>query len=164
MPILAANSLEIISRSPEQTRRIGMRMGALLQPGDLVCLIGDLGAGKTTLMQGIGAGWGSLDQVTSPTFVIINVYRRPDHQQLVHLDAYRLSGAHEAADLDIEALLGEGPIVVEWAERILGALPPEHLNVRLTYVDEYQRDMLIDACGTRHQAILAALRKSAYGG
>ena len=82
MPILSPHSLEIISRSPEQTRRVGMRLGAMLQVGDVVGLCGELGSGKTTLVQGIGAGWGSLDAVTSPTFVLVNVYRRTDGQNL----------------------------------------------------------------------------------
>ncbi len=69
MPILDPQSTEFISRSPEQTRRVGMRLGAYLKQGDLVCLAGDLGSGKTTFVQGIASGWGSLDAVTSPTFV-----------------------------------------------------------------------------------------------
>ena len=91
-PILDRHSLEIISRSAEQTRRVGMRLGALLKPGDVICLVGDLGSGKTTLVQGLAAGWGSLDPVSSPTFVIVNLYRRMDQSQLFHLDAYRLNG------------------------------------------------------------------------
>src|SRR5512139_2671207 len=98
MPVLDRQSLEFISRSAEQTRRAGMRLGALLRTGDLVCLVGDLGTGKTTLMQGVSAGWGSLDAASSPTFVLVNVYRRPDGKRLYHLDAYRLSGAGEAED------------------------------------------------------------------
>ncbi len=164
MPILAANSMEIISRSAEQTRRVGMRLGALLQPGDLVCLVGDLGSGKTTLVQGIGAGWGSLDQVSSPTFVIVNVYRRPGEQQMYHLDAYRLSGAEEARDLDLEPLMEAGPMVVEWSDRIAQALPGECLRVNLTYVDEDQRDMLVEAFGSRSLALLAGFRKAVFGG
>jgi tRNA threonylcarbamoyladenosine biosynthesis protein TsaE len=76
MPILDSHSLEIISRSAEQTRRVGMRLGALLKPGDLVGLVGDLGSGKTTLVQGIAAGWGTFDQVSSPSMstVIQMVY------------------------------------------------------------------------------------------
>src|SRR5690606_20946296 len=87
MPILMSQSMEFISRSAEQTRRAGMRLGGLLQPGDVIGLVGDLGSGKTTLVQGIAAGWGSLDQVSSPTFVLVNVYRRPDQGKLYHLDA-----------------------------------------------------------------------------
>ena len=76
MPILARDAFEFFSRSAEQTQRLGMRLGSLVKPGDLICLSGDLGAGKTTLVQGIARGWGSVDQVTSPTFVLVNVYRR----------------------------------------------------------------------------------------
>lgn len=164
MPIFAVHSLEVISRSAEQTRRVGMRLGALLETGDLVCLVGELGSGKTTLMQGIGAGWGSLDQVSSPTFVIINVYRRPGDQRMYHLDAYRLSGAEEAIDLDLDALLESGPMVVEWADRIEQALPEACLRIRMKYVDEDQRDMMIEAIGTHSQTLLARLRKAVYGG
>ena len=78
MPILDESTLEFFSRSPDQTRRIGTRMGLLLQAGDVLCLQGDLGAGKTTLVQGIAQGWGSADPVTSPTFVLVNIYRHPD--------------------------------------------------------------------------------------
>jgi tRNA threonylcarbamoyladenosine biosynthesis protein TsaE len=129
MPILDHHSLEIISRSAEQTRRVGMRLGTLLQPGDLIGLVGDLGSGKTTLAQGIAAGWGSLDPVCSPTFVLVNVYRRPDGLQLYHLDAYRLSGPAEAIDLDLDSMLERGPMLVEWAERVQEALPSDGLWV-----------------------------------
>src|SRR5512140_2132201 len=93
MPILDVHALEFFSRSPDQTRRMGMRLGALLEPGDLICLSGDLGAGKTTLVQGIARGWGSLDSVTSPTFILVNAYRRPDGQVMHHVDAYRMASA-----------------------------------------------------------------------
>jgi tRNA threonylcarbamoyladenosine biosynthesis protein TsaE len=163
MPILPANSLEIISRSPEQTRRAGLRLGSLLHTGDLLCLMGDLGAGKTTLVQGIAAGWGSSDPVSSPTFVLANVYRKPDHTRLHHLDAYRLSGPAEAEDLDLDAMLSAGPLVVEWADRILPALPPEFLRIQLTYVNDTQRDLILLAKGTRSEQLLAAFRKILYG-
>jgi tRNA threonylcarbamoyladenosine biosynthesis protein TsaE len=164
MPILDHHSLEIISRSSEQTRRVGMRLGTLLQSGDLVGLVGDLGSGKTTLVQGIAAGWGSLDPVTSPTFVLVNVYRRPDGLRLYHLDAYRLSGVDEAIDLDLEAMLDQGPMLVEWAERVQDALPGEGLWVHLNYVDETQRDMIYRARGAHYEALLARFRKLVYGG
>ncbi len=164
MPILSPHSLEIISRSPEQTRRVGMRLGGLLQPGDVVCLAGDLGSGKTTLMQGIASGWGSLDQVTSPTFVLVNMYRRPGRQQLFHLDAYRLSGALEAMELDINSMLENGPLIVEWADRIRSALPAENLWAALNWVDESQRDILFSGRGNRFQFLIDILRKHMYGG
>lgn len=164
MPILDSHSLEIISRSAEQTRRVGMRLGTLLGSNDLIGLVGDLGAGKTTLVQGIAAGWGSLDPVSSPTFVLVNVYRRPDGMRLYHLDAYRLSGAAEAIDMDLDALLDQGPMLVEWAERVKGALPAEGLWIYMTYVDDIQRDMIITAHGPRYESMLARFRKLVYGG
>lgn len=163
MPILDPHSTEFISRSPEQTRRAGMRLGAMLRPGDTICLVGDLGSGKTTLVQGIAIGWGSLDQVTSPTFVLVNMYRRPDGMHLYHLDAYRLRDAQDAIDLDIDNLLEGGPLVVEWAERILSALPSDYLNIRLRYIDEHQRDLLISAHGKRYEDLLAAFRRTVFG-
>lgn len=162
-PILPPNAIEIISRSAEQTRRIGMRLGALLQDGDLVCLVGDLGAGKTTMMQGLAAGWGSLDPVSSPTFVLVNIYRRPDAVRLHHLDAYRLSGPTEAMDLDLDEMLARGPMVIEWADRIEAALPDERFWVHMQWVDETQRHYLFSAHGTHYQALLQAFRKQIFG-
>ena len=123
MPTFLANSFDFVSRAPEQTRRLGIRLGALLRPGDVLALIGDLGAGKTTFVQGIAQGWGSTDAVSSPTFVLVNVYRRPDGDLLHHMDAYRMQSALEAEDLDIEEMLATGALIVEWAERIQSALP-----------------------------------------
>jgi tRNA threonylcarbamoyladenosine biosynthesis protein TsaE len=155
--------MEFISRGPDQTRRMGMRLGSLLQKGDVICLIGDLGTGKTTLVQGVSAGWGSFDSASSPTFVLINVYRRPDGARLYHLDAYRLSGAIEAEQLDIDVLVENGPLVVEWADRIQAALPRDRLWVTLSWVDEGQRDLLLTARGERHSALLSDLRSRIYG-
>lgn len=180
MPILDSRSMEFISRSAEQTRRAGMRLGALLQPGDLICLVGDLGAGKTTLMQGIAAGWGSLDPVSSPTFVLVNVYRRSatrqytagqrplssqpaPGQRLFHLDAYRLSGPAEAEDLDLDLMLAAGPMVIEWADRVRPALPDDYLWVTLHWVDDEQRDLLISAHGRRYQELLVDFRRQVFG-
>ncbi|RME06956.1 MAG: tRNA (adenosine(37)-N6)-threonylcarbamoyltransferase complex ATPase subunit type 1 TsaE [Anaerolineae bacterium] len=162
-PILDANSCELLSLSPEQTRRVGMRLGAMLQSGDLLALNGDLGAGKTTLVQGIAAGWGSPDAVSSPTFVLVNVYRRPDGGRLHHLDAYRLSGAEEAWDLDLDTMLMDGPLVVEWAERIAAALPAERLSVHLSWLDETRRRLLVSAHGERYRRLLGQFRQQVFG-
>ncbi len=164
MPILDSHSLEIISRSAEQTRRVGMRLGALLQPGDLVALVGDLGSGKTTLVQGIAAGWGSLDPVSSPTFVIVNVYRHSNGLRLFHLDAYRLNGSTEALDLDLDLMLDQGPMIVEWAERVQSALPEHGLWVQMSYIDEVQRDLMFSGRGQYYEALLSRFRKLVYGG
>ena len=163
MPILKQPSVEFISRSPEQTRRAGIRLGSLLQPGDIIGLEGDLGAGKTTLMQGIASGWGSLDRVSSPTFVLVNVYRRPDQQRLYHLDAYRLSSGFEAEDLDLDSMLESGPLVIEWADRVQQVLPQERLWLAINWVDENQRDFLITASGSRFLTLLAEFRRHIFG-
>lgn len=164
MPILDPHSLEIISRSTDQTRRVGMRLGAMLKSGDLVALVGDLGSGKTTLVQGIAAGWGSLDSVSSPTFVIVNVYRHSDGMCLFHMDAYRLDGPADAIDLDLDNMLDQGPLIVEWAERVQSALPDQGLWVHLNYIDEVQRDLIFSARGHYYEELLSRFRKLVYGG
>lgn len=163
MPILDSNTLEFFSRSPEQTRRVGMRLGGLLQAGDVICLQGELGAGKTTLVQGLAQGWGSLDVVSSPTFVLVNVYRRPDTVPLFHLDAYRLVSTPEAEELDIDNLLAQGPLVVEWPERVKPVLPDERLWVKLEYMAEEHREMRFTTRGEHYERMLAALRQAVYG-
>jgi tRNA threonylcarbamoyladenosine biosynthesis protein TsaE len=142
-----------------------MRVGALLQAGDLIGLSGDLGSGKTTFVQGISAGWGSLDPVTSPTFVLVNVYRRNEDgaRRLYHLDAYRLGSAAEAEELDLDAMLEDGPLVVEWADQIQAALPSEFLSISLSWIAEGQRDLLFAAHGRRYQDMLAFLRRQLFG-
>ncbi|MCP4139624.1 MAG: tRNA (adenosine(37)-N6)-threonylcarbamoyltransferase complex ATPase subunit type 1 TsaE [Chloroflexi bacterium] len=158
------NTLEFISRSPEQSRRIGMRLGAILKPGDILCLQGDLGAGKTTLVQGLAQGWGSLDSVSSPTFIIVNIYRRADESQLFHLDTYRLESAPEAEMLDLDEMIMAGPLVIEWPERIESILPLERLWVNLDYIDEEQRSLQFKAQGARYENIMKELKKTAFGG
>lgn len=135
-----------------------------MHTGDVIGLVGDLGSGKTTLMQGVASGWGSLDPVSSPTFVLVNIYRHPEGGRLFHLDSYRLSGPAEAEDLDVTAMLDAGPLVVEWAERIWEVLPTHHLQVAMTYIDENYRDLIISAHGLRYERLLADIRKQIYGG
>jgi tRNA threonylcarbamoyladenosine biosynthesis protein TsaE len=162
MPILTANNLEIFSRSPAQTRRVGMRLGELLSDGDTICLVGDLGAGKTAFVQGLAAGWGSPDPATSPTFVLINSYRHPNGSRLHHLDAYRLSGPQDAVDLDLDLLHQSGPVVIEWADQIKAALPRDNMWIELRWVADEHRGMVFNANGKRYQDLVARLRKQIY--
>ncbi len=145
--------LEITTHSADETRILGRTLGRLLATGDLLALEGDLGSGKTTLVQGIAAGWGSPDRVTSPTFVLINVYRRPEGR-LYHMDAYRLGGPAEAADLDLDACLESGPLVVEWAERIRDALPDHFLQVRLAWQEADHRLLQLVPHGGHYRLLL----------
>lgn len=115
-------------------RSLGRRLGRILAAGDLVVLTGDLGAGKTTFTQGIGAEMDVLGHVTSPTFVIARVHPplgegRP---ALVHVDAYRLESLAEVDDLDLDASLAESVTIVEWGEGLVEGLAPDRLEVRLT--------------------------------
>ena len=92
MPILDPHTLDFLSHGAGQTQRYGVRLGELLEPGDLVCLSGGLGAGKTCLSNGIGRGFGIAEPLTSPTFTLMNEYRRPgDGRTIVHVDCYRLA-------------------------------------------------------------------------
>ena len=163
MPILDEHSLDFVSKSPEQTRRIGMRLGALLKAGDLICLQGDLGAGKTTLVQGMAQGWGALDSVSSPTFVLVNVYRRADETQFFHMDAYRIDSAPEGEELDLDTMLDAGPLLIEWADRLEKILPRERLWVALEHVSEEHRQMRFEAHGKRYDALVSELRQSMFG-
>ena len=163
MPILDSHTVDFFSRSPEQTRRIGMRVGGALQTGDVLCLQGDLGAGKTTFVQGLAQGWGSVDSVSSPTFILVNVYRRADQSQLFHMDAYRLDSTPEAAELDLDSMLAEGALVIEWPERMAGLIPTERLWVKFEHVDDEEREMKFKASGTRYDELLNLVRH-AFGG
>jgi tRNA threonylcarbamoyladenosine biosynthesis protein TsaE len=163
MPILDEHTFEFFSRSPEQTRRLGMRLGALLRPGDLVCLQGDLGAGKTTLVQGMAQGWGAMDAASSPTFVLVNVYRRADAGQFFHFDAYRIETHAEAEELDLDMLLAQGPLVVEWPERVEPVLPSGRLWAWLEYESEEHRLMRFRAQEAHYETLLDHLRQDFYG-
>ncbi len=156
--------MDFLSRSPEQTRRIGMRLGAVLQAGDLICLQGDLGAGKTTFVQGIAQGWGSLDSVSSPTFILVNIYRRNDQAQLFHMDAYRLDSTPEAEELDLDSTLAEGALIVEWPERMAGLIPAERLWVNLEHIADAEREMKFNAHGKRYVELLEVIQHAMAGG
>src|SRR5690554_3723694 len=112
--------------SAEAMHDLGRRLAPQLRAGDLVLLVGELGAGKTTLAQGIGAGLQVRGPVTSPTFVIAKVHRSlVGGPPMVHVDAYRLDGWDELEDLDLEATLDEAVTVVEWGEGLAEGLAPD---------------------------------------
>lgn len=165
MAILDPWTLDFVSSSEEQTLRLGVRLGELLQPGDLLCLSGELGAGKTALARGVGRGWGATLRVTSPTFVVVNEYPRlHDGRVLYHLDCYRLEGPGDVFTAGLEDLLAEpNTVMVEWPERIEKWLRPDRLWVSLTYASETRRKMQMKAQGDRAQKLLEDFKKSAFG-
>jgi len=149
----------------DDTRDFGRRLGRLLRAGDLVVLTGPLGAGKTALVQGIGAGLGVRGDVTSPTFVIARVHR-PDAARggkvaLVHADAYRLGAAAdpraEIDDLDLDASMEDSVTVVEWGEGVVEQLGDAHLRVRIDRRDDDTRVVELVPSGGDWASRLGAL-------
>ncbi len=128
-----ALSVEVFSPDAEATRKFGAAVAGLVQAGDVVILTGDLGAGKTTLAQGLGAGLGVRGDVTSPTFVISRVHPSlSDGPALVHVDAYRLGDGAELDDLDLDAFVDDAVTVVEWGDGLAEALAEERLRVHVS--------------------------------
>jgi tRNA threonylcarbamoyladenosine biosynthesis protein TsaE len=169
MVLLEEHMLEFISRSAEQTQRLGARLGTLLQGGDVICLEGPLGSGKTCLAQGIGRGWGAQQPLVSPSFVLVREYARPeDDQRLYHVDLYRISGPEEAWRLGVDEFLGSeyGISVIEWAGRAKSLVPSAHLWIRLGFVepgDLSRRHLWFSAHGRRHEELLREFRHLAFG-
>lgn len=140
------------------TEAFGRRLGALLFPGAVVALVGQLGAGKTHLTRAIAEGLEVKNPaaVNSPTFVLIQEY--PARLPIYHFDAYRLSGPREFAELGAdEYLRGDGVCVVEWADKVAVALPAEHLRIEIEIVDENRRAFHLLASGAAHQQLLGTL-------
>jgi tRNA threonylcarbamoyladenosine biosynthesis protein TsaE len=144
----APSSVTLHLGSPAATHDFGRRLGAVVTPGQVIALSGELGAGKTTLTQGIAAGLGIGARVTSPTFTLVNQYKQGERRLLlVHIDTYRLgddaaSAQIEALNLGMDEILNDAPlpddhtdgavVVIEWAERIRELLPPNTLYIHLT--------------------------------
>lgn len=122
----------------EQTRALAASLAGVARPGDVVLLVGDLGAGKTAFAQGFAAGLGVKEPVTSPTFILARTYT--GRLRLHHVDAYRLDHLQEAIDLGLAEMVDDGAVtLVEWGDAVAPALSPEFLEVRLTYGDDDDR-------------------------
>ena len=126
---------EHVLPTPADTHGLGVALAELFRPGDLVVLVGPLGAGKTALTQGIGAGLGVGEPVTSPTFVIARVHKG-GRVPLVHVDAYRLGSVADVDDLDLDMSAADSVTVVEWGQGLVEQLADEHLEVRLDRRDD----------------------------
>ncbi len=140
--------MQHISTSAERTIELGSSFAKRLTGGTAVCLIGDLGAGKTQFMKGIAQGLGIVKPITSPTFVLLKQYPvlRSDKPPLTlnHLDLYRVGGDIEALGFGIDDLLTQDQITcIEWADRLTDVLPPDALEVRFEYVDDTTRRITI---------------------
>ncbi|HKG56065.1 MAG TPA: tRNA (adenosine(37)-N6)-threonylcarbamoyltransferase complex ATPase subunit type 1 TsaE [Candidatus Limnocylindrales bacterium] len=146
----------ITSRDPEATRALGASLASIAERGDLICLWGDLGAGKTQLAKGFGAGLGVGNTVTSPSFILMSEYagRLP----LFHIDLYRLAGAEDALGGGlIDDRQSTGITLVEWPDRLGAALPRERLDVRIDGTGDEPRTIRLSSHGDRHARYLAAV-------
>lgn len=155
--------LVLSSKSPEQTLYWGKCLGRLLEGGDVVALVGELGAGKTTLAQGISNGLGVSDEcyVTSPTFTIINEYM--GRVPVYHLDFYRIDSLSEVENMGLEEYFqGKGVALVEWAEKIEPFLPGNYLMVFLEYVDYSVRKISMKGMGKRYREVLKEIETKIY--
>ncbi|HUQ43463.1 MAG TPA: tRNA (adenosine(37)-N6)-threonylcarbamoyltransferase complex ATPase subunit type 1 TsaE [Candidatus Limnocylindria bacterium] len=156
MSTITERVIELEARSPEATRELAARLASVAAAGDVLCLWGDLGAGKTVFAKGFGAGLGVRDTILSPSFVLMGEYagRLP----LFHIDLYRLATATEALD---GGLLDDrqqtGVVLIEWPDRLGEALPPDRLDVRIDGGADEPRRIRIEAFGAGFDRYLAAV-------
>lgn len=162
------------TQGPEQTASIGRIVGQFSQAGDLIALIGELGAGKTQFTRGLAQGLGvDTDQVSSPTFVLVHEYQGPvDRPQLIHMDAYRVGSLDELESIGWDPASGGGELreqcvlVVEWADRLGGTLGDDMLEITIDHVDETQREIRVRFKGrwtSRAPELLAAFTAAQTG-
>jgi len=148
---------EMISHTAEETHAFGVQLGQAAEPGDVILMTGELGAGKTTMTQGIAEGLGVAERPRSPTFVMATEYM--GRMPLYHLDLYRVEQAAELGELGLdEYMSGDGITVIEWADRTPDAFPSGCLRISLEPMDDLTRHITLTAMGERHIAFLATLR------
>lgn len=151
------NRDQVISTSSEETQKLGEEFVKRLRPGDIVCLYGDLGSGKTTFVQGMARGLGIMSRIISPTFILIrrHIMHNKDKknstinkniQSLYHIDLYRLEDEKSIQDIGLEELFDDknSIVVIEWAEKLGSLLPKKRWDVRFAHRDENSRKIRID--------------------
>ncbi len=145
-----------VSTSPEETHRLGVKLGGLLQPGDFVGLIGDLGAGKTHLVRGVAEGAGvARSEVASPTFAIVYPYR--GRVPLYHADLYRIADYDELyATGFLDLVTNDAAFLVEWLDKVPEAAPREYLRLTLRPTGDESRELVAEAFGARPAELVAS--------
>jgi tRNA threonylcarbamoyladenosine biosynthesis protein TsaE len=160
-PCTAPHRTDLISASPAQTENLGAALGALLQPGDVVLLSGDLGAGKTQFTKGVARALGVTQAITSPTFNLMLEYETARGAGLRHFDLYRLEHEDELDDIDYFGLLeGDAISIVEWGDKFPAALPLDYLLISFELDEDETRLLRFEAAGTRSAKLLASVKTS----
>ncbi len=163
-------TLDLISHSPQQTRNVGLHLGQVLRPGDVVLLFGEVGSGKTALTQGIAQGLQVSTYVQSPTFTLVVEHKGVDGDgnpvTLYHLDLYRIEDAGEIDTFGHEEYLDDpsGIVVIEWPERLGVLVPEEHLLMAIDYLADTKRKLRFFSRGDRYEERIRAFRKEVFGG
>lgn len=145
-----------VSRSADETKEIGRAIGGAVEAGTLVLLIGQLGAGKTTLTQGLADGLGVTAYTKSPSFVLVNEYQ--GRLPLFHMDLYRIDDPAEAWELGLDDYLGrDGVLAVEWADRATSIFPDDRLEIHIEYLSDTERQLTLRASGPMSAQALDSL-------
>jgi tRNA threonylcarbamoyladenosine biosynthesis protein TsaE len=151
------NTLKFKTHNAEETQQLGVSLGKLAEPGDIFLLIGELGAGKTCLTQGIAYGLDIQEYTLSPSFVIMRELH--GRLSLYHMDFYRLENIVEISDLGLDDyLFGQGVCVIEWANRGLTVLPEDHLLIKIDYLNDNERNFIIEPKGERYIRMVKQLK------
>lgn len=141
--------MEVLTKSPEETQKLGEEISADLKPGNILALYGELGSGKTTFIQGLARGLGVKKRVISPTFVFIRQYpirHMLSAKMLYHVDLYRINTLKQTKGLGLEEIFTDKTaiVVIEWADRIKEILPKKRIDINFDYLDENQRRIIVN--------------------
>jgi tRNA threonylcarbamoyladenosine biosynthesis protein TsaE len=151
-----------VTKNYEETQKLGEELGCRLSPGSIIALTGELGSGKTTLVQGIGKGLGIRSLIKSPSFVIIHEYS--GSVPLYHFDLYRIAHPEEIISLGYEDYFYQkkGIVVIEWAEKMEDLMPAEYLKIELEIVDLFKRRIDLQAYGSGYRRVIEKMKKGGY--
>lgn len=151
--------MQFITNNELETKALGEKLGRLLKPGDCICLDGDLGVGKTHFTKGLALGMGIEEEITSPTFTIVQEYN--GKTRLYHFDVYRLFDEEDLYGIGFEDhLRGDGVIVIEWSDKVKRALPIDRLEIRIEYMSKAEkRKIVMSPLGTASRELIEKMQE-----
>jgi tRNA threonylcarbamoyladenosine biosynthesis protein TsaE len=161
---MVSKKIDIMTHSVYETRNLGQKIGTLIKHPLVIALTGDLGSGKTALVQGLASGLEVPAEyyITSPTFTLINEY--PGRYPLVHVDLYRLENIHDFEDIGLNDLMyDQAAIAIEWADKLSDGLPAEHLAITMEIIDTDCRKLSLVASGHNEVNLIIALEDALAG-